>query len=184
MWLILFLLLKMDVIRWVEEFCYIGVIYTEQCLLICNLCFRKYQVCQFSWSSASDSYAHSRRGSSWWASRRSCKPTPTPPIALHIFFSLSHKGYKIFDLVNQREGIYRVWLVPRLVRQPVSVSQQYYRYFWYVSIFLSFCEHSTCRSAPARHSPRSPSGRSAWHGEGKGVRKSFFDLDQFIGKFA
>ena len=46
-----------------------------------------------------------------------------------IFLYLSLTGYKIFDLVNQREGIYRVWLVPRLVRQPVSVSQQYYRYF-------------------------------------------------------
>ena len=89
------------------------------------LCFRRYQGCRSSWSSASDSYAHSRRGSSWWASRRSCKPTPTPPrnIALHIlyhtFLYLSLKGHKIFDLVNQREGIHRVWLVPRLIR-PVS----------------------------------------------------------------
>ena len=61
------------------------------------LCFRKYQVCQSSWSSASDSYGRSRRGSSWWASRHSCKPTPTPPenIALHIlyhkFLYLSHR---------------------------------------------------------------------------------------------
>ena len=147
------------------------------------LCFRRYQGCRSSWSSASDSYAHSRRGSSWWASRRSCKPTPTPPGNEDSACFLSN-FYKIFDLVNQREGIYRVWLVPRLVGQPVSVSQQYYRYFWYVSIFLSFREHSTCMSAPARRCSWSPSGRSAWHGEGKGVRKSFFDLDQLIGKFA
>ena len=42
-------------------------------------CFRKYQVCRSSWSSASGFCGRIWRGSSWRVSRHSRRPTPTPP---------------------------------------------------------------------------------------------------------